>query len=655
MQAKSQLGRLATEAQQRACEDPRRVAPELHWQRDARGWVAGKQARAFTKKRWGVRPDRVVCRPGYTGLFIHGGESERGISWLEFLNGDNRPQGTVFRRLLEDLCGRVGLSIQVNGERPKIWPFTAAGGRFHHYPGYWVCVLPGPEGGGRSVLQYRVLEDGSVAPGLSAGRYWRAPGSVQWYREGGRKTPPPAAEWCELPQVDRDRTYRANRLPLAIESGEPVLFVEGEKDVEAAEELGFVADTNPGGAGKLTADQARRFRGARVAVIPDQDPPGIRGARRSAATLEAAGAEVRVLAPLGGEPGSGFDLTDWVEEERKRAPEDWRDRCREHLLRAVEDAFKQARGLARPRSIEVRDLLNLTLPPREWILEHFIQEKDIAMIYARRGVGKTYAAQAIAWAVVTGGAWLRFEVKKPTGVLYIDGEMPREDLQSRFRSIAESSQVELIKPLRLLSEDLDDQVLPSLATADGQQVVRAELDAIPEIGLVIIDAVTTLCHDANAGESDSKSWDSMQSWLLSLRRRGVASLILHHSGKTGDQRGTSKREDVMTQVIRLDRPQDYRPEEGARFEFRFTKSRGVLGKAARAMEVQLTGGGPRGALEWSYRDLEGSKRERAWGMFEEGLKALDVAEELDVSRATAFRWQKAWRADPGGPGLQEEP
>jgi transposase len=42
-------------------------------------------------------------------------------------------------------------------------------------------------------------------------------------------------------------------------------------------------------------------------------------------------------------------------------------------------------------------------------------------------------------------------------------------------------------------------------------------------------------------------------------------------------------------------------------------------------------------------------------MFEEGLKALDVAEELDVSRATAFRWQKAWRADPGCPDLQEEP
>jgi putative DNA primase/helicase len=272
------------------------------------------------------------------------------------------------------------------------------------------------------------------------------------------------------------------------------------------------------------------------------------------------------------------------------------------------------------------------------------------MIYARRGVGKTFAAQAIAWAVVTGTAWLRFEVRKPTGVLYIDGEMPREDLQSRFRSIAEGSQQQIVRPLRLLSEDLDDQPLPSLATAEGQRVVEAELEAFPEVGLVVIDAVTTLCLDARAGESDSKSWDSMQSWLLSLRRRGVASLVLHHSGKTGDQRGTSKREDVMTQVIRLDQPQDYRAEEGARFELRFVKARGVLGTAARPMEVQLESDA-RGRLEWSYRDLEGSKKQRAWGMFGEGLKAMDVAEELDVSRATAFRWQKSWRTDSGAASL----
>ena len=326
---------------------------------------------------------------------------------------------------------------------------------------------------------------------------------------------------------------------------------------------------------------------------------------------------------------------------RSRHPDSWKERLRRELREKTERAAPLWPN-DETRSVEIRDFLAAQLAPREWIIRHLIQEKDIAMIYARRGVGKTFAAQALAWAVITGSHWLRFPVDRPTGVLYIDGEMPREDLQTRFASLAAGSEEQQLQPLRLLSEDIVDQPLPSLATAEGQRIVDAELAAFPEIGLVIIDAVSTLCHDPNANESDSKSWDSMQTWLLALRRRGIASLVLHHSGKGGDQRGTSKREDVMTQVLRLERPQDYRPEEGARFEIHFVKARGVIGDAARPVEVWLTSG-PDGSLKWSYQDLEGSKQKRARQMYEEGLKPTDVMEELDVSRATAFRWQKQWR------------
>ena len=91
---------------------------------------------------------------------------------------------------------------------------------------------------------------------------------------------------------------------------------------------------------------------------------------------------------------------------------------------------------------------------------------------------------------------------------------------------------------------------------------------------MIIDAVSTLCNDPRANKSDTKSWDSMQTWLLSLPRQGIASFVVHHSGKGGDQRATSKREDIMTQVMRLERPNDYHPGQGAPFELHFVKARG---------------------------------------------------------------------------------
>lgn len=663
-QAKQDLAELAMEAQQRACDDPRPVAPELHWRRDSLGWVAGKEARSLTKGRWGVRPDRVVCRQGHTGIYIHG-KTERGISWLRYLNEDVIPRGETFKRLLQDLCVRVGIAYSSNGHddsssnghgtarpvtdlklTPRIWPFTVRGGRFHAYTGYWVCVLPGRSSGTpKKILQFRVFPDGSIGAGLSAGRYWRSPGVQRWHRENSKKKPPKDAEWRTLEQVERDKTYRHDRIRPAVSAGGEIYFLEGEKDVETAEGIGLVADTNPGGAGKLSGRQAKPYRGAKVVIIPDHDNAGIEGARKNGETLAVAGAGVQILEPLGGEPDSGFDFTDWVTDLRSRNPEDWKHRVRQELRQRIEQA-PALEPSNQTRSIEIRDFLAAKLAPREWIIRHLIQEKDIAMIYARRGVGKTFAAQALAWAVVTGTQWLRFPVDRPTGVLYIDGEMPREDLQTRFANLAAGSEEQQLKPLRLLSEDINDQGLPSLATAEGQRIIDAEFAAFPEIGLVIIDAVSTLCHDPNANESDSKSWDSMQTWLLALRRRGIASLVLHHSGKGGDQRGTSKREDVMTQVLRLERPQDYRPEEGARFEIHFVKARGVVGDAARPVEVLLTAESD-GSLKWTHQDLEGSKQERAGQMFEEGLKPSDVMEELDISRATAFRWQKQWRNESG--------
>jgi len=37
----------------------------------------------------------------------------------------------------------------------------------------------------------------------------------------------------------------------------------------------------------------------------------------------------------------------------------------------------------------------------------------------------------------------------------------------------------------------------------------------------------------------------VQGWLLVLRRRGISVMVIHHAGKSGLQRGTSRREDVL--------------------------------------------------------------------------------------------------------------
>jgi hypothetical protein len=74
-------------------------------------------------------------------------------------------------------------------------------------------------------------------------------------------------------------------------------------------------------------------------------------------------------------------------------------------------------------------------------------------------------------------------------------------------------------------------------------------------------------------ENSRKDWDPVNQWLLELRFAGITTIMLHHTGKGGAQRGTSAREDNLDCSIILKSPPDYSPEDGARFICHFSKAR----------------------------------------------------------------------------------
>jgi hypothetical protein len=56
---------------------------------------------------------------------------------------------------------------------------------------------------------------------------------------------------------------------------------------------------------------------------------------------------------------------------------------------------------------------------------------------------------------------------------------------------------------------------------------------------------------------------------------GYAVLLVHHTGKSGDQRGASRREDLLDTSIKLVKPENGSGGvDGAEFEVHFTKTRG---------------------------------------------------------------------------------
>jgi KaiC/GvpD/RAD55 family RecA-like ATPase len=288
--------------------------------------------------------------------------------------------------------------------------------------------------------------------------------------------------------------------------------------------------------------------------------------------------------------------------------------------------------------------LALEFPPREMLLGPWLPRQGLAMIYAARGVGKTHLALAAAYAVATGGGFLSWRAPAPRRVLLIDGEMPGIALQERLKGLAHRAGAALPEAdhFRILAADTLEAGLPDLSSEDGQEMLAP---AIGDADLIVLDNLSTLCRSGK--ENEAESWASVQHWSLAQRRAGRSVLYIHHAGKGGDQRGTSRREDVLDTVIRLDRPENYDASQGARFNVVFTKARGLFGDDAAAFEARLGEDGT-----WIRRPVADVRAERVIALNAEGFSQREIAREVEISAATVNRILK--RREAGSDADQAE-
>ena len=281
-------------------------------------------------------------------------------------------------------------------------------------------------------------------------------------------------------------------------------------------------------------------------------------------------------------------------------------------------------------AIDYDQFLARKLPPRETLLSPWLPRAGIAMVHAPRGIGKTHVALGTAWAVAVGGGFLRWTT--PGGafrVLLLDGEMPGVVLQERLQRVVGASGLSppLSDYLRIAAADLRRDGLPDLADPLSQPFYA---DIIADADLVIVDNLSTLCRGLK--ENDADSWAPVQAWCLGLRRENKSVLLIHHAGKSGGQRGTSKKEDVLDSVIGLRRPPDYQSDQGARFEIHFEKARGFFGPDAEPFEARLIGD------QWQESTIKaGDDIESLMAMKASGLSIREISDRTGVPRTTVHR------------------
>jgi putative DNA primase/helicase len=301
----------------------------------------------------------------------------------------------------------------------------------------------------------------------------------------------------------------------------------------------------------------------------------------------------------------------------------------EIALARVESAALLTRSLqdVRPtRIVSGKELLQMDVEPREYIIDGLLPCRSMAEIFSWRGVGKTYFALTLADAASSAKKFLHWEVTKPRRVLFVDGELDAATLQQRLKGLGAGTD-----NLKLLCCDMQDDPFPNLATIRAQNMIE---DALGDVQLLILDNLSALAPSSN--ESEGEDWIAIQTWLLDLRRRGIATIFLHHAGHSGWSRGTTRREDLLDLVIELRRPKDYVATEGLRLELHFTKTRGLLGLGAEPIEARLETDLD-GKLIWATRNLEDLREKQILDLRASGSSIREIAEATGIPRSTVDR------------------
>jgi putative DNA primase/helicase len=218
------------------------------------------------------------------------------------------------------------------------------------------------------------------------------------------------------------------------------------------------------------------------------------------------------------------------------------------------------------------ELLGKELPELEMIVDPFLPSASLSLLYSATGVGKTWFSIQLAVSIASGDKFFEWDVPKSRRVLYVDGEMPTKAIQTRLLTLAPKPPENL---MFLPSESLWCQGVPlNLNLSEQQARIDQYLNALPveqKPALVVLDNLSSL--SAGIDESSNSDLDNLLRWLVKLRSQGYATLLVHHAGKNGDQRGASRRKDLLDTVIKLNEAPAAHG-DGAAFTVTFDKLRG---------------------------------------------------------------------------------
>lgn len=347
--------------------------------------------------------------------------------------------------------------------------------------------------------------------------------------------------------------YKLPELRDAISKGRYVYLTEGEKAADAIISLGSVATSSHAGSGTWPDAITEYFAGANVVILPDNDVPGWKYAKKAAAKLLPVAKSVRVV-DLGGED-LGDDAYEWIYSQGKtrqdladlvkaqapltaadevHAPERLRDKpVPEAAAVAQETPAAPSENPSQPprKTLTLEAWDEIKDEPVEWLVEKVIPKRGFVALYGPPGSFKSFIALDLAAAIARSAPWMG-QASTPSdngAVVYIAGE-GHGGIGARIKACRIHHQIDSGIPIYILRHQIN--LRSSAEDINSLMIAVAELAETRQlkIDLLVID---TLARAFGGGNENSS--EDMGAFITSCGHLQqvfeAALLVIHHSGK----------------------------------------------------------------------------------------------------------------------------
>ena len=209
--------------------------------------------------------------------------------------------------------------------------------------------------------------------------------------------------------------------------------------------------------------------------------------------------------------------------------------------------------------LTVNEIIKKNIPKQKTLMRSWLKEGQITIIYGKEGCGKSLLAIAVAYVLGLKdydreecdiGEW---QVEKPTGCLYVDGELGETEMLERIKSFEWLGKQKFrIRIFSIPEYQLSTENTFYLSERNNQVKIIKWMKEHPTYKLIVLDSASTLFGLEN--ENDNSEWNSkINPFLRDLRALGVATILQHHSGKDNKRglRGASSMAAMAHNVFRL--------------------------------------------------------------------------------------------------------